>query len=405
MVKLYTSHPAVLRRQALSNEVGNQYLAACIDSWSNAGFEIISVNDPDEIASLEALDLGIQYVPGRSGRPTIADFLALIRESGDPISGIVNADCMFLGTDATAARICETAAHDLVMLERLNISPVDLRPTGLSCSGFDAFLFPASRLGHVKMQESLRIGDSWWDYWLPFAFSRSGIGLVQSKAPLLSHLDHPVAWKKAQYLTAGRAFCAEFRDAPSFGLDEMPVQDISEFMVGAVAGLAFDLLRTNARKIDFLTSDRAEETRGAFLSGLAFARSFTEQHLASIAEIEDGCLAVRKYMARSGSKRRGEFYCTIANIAKSIGLPNKERYMGMHKVGAELQYLASPAFFELRKSLECDLKWGDCIVDRRKALRCEFANEADPLQLTSSMKAARREPSTALAARSDLETS
>ena len=56
--------------------------------------------------------------------------------------------------------------------------------------GFDLFIIPRSFL--EKIPKSLFvIGQTWWDYWLPYIAIKSGLPLRMAKEPILWHREHP----------------------------------------------------------------------------------------------------------------------------------------------------------------------------------------------------------------------
>ena len=256
-VTLYTSLPLTFRRIAQGRDIGPTYQAKCLQSWKDAGFDIVSVNTETEIAALKQGGCGIDFVPGPAGRPRIVDLLRIIIASGRPLAGIVNADVVFLKGPEVAADVIASARGSVVMLERINISPETMAPTRLSCCGFDAFIFDTRYLSSLAMDPTLKIGETWWDYWFPLAFHRNGGQMKRGGSPLLMHLDHPQGWDDDQYLANGRrshaAFAAlvEGPDAPPT-LGEPDAKAIGDF-----ACTTYEWLRSTARVIDYTKADAA----------------------------------------------------------------------------------------------------------------------------------------------------
>jgi hypothetical protein len=82
----------------------------------------------------------------------------------------------------------------MAITERINISRETLKPTTESCGGFDAFFFSVAALEKIEFDDYWHIGDTWWDWWLPLAFMTAGIDVRIFPAPVLLHLNHPIAW-------------------------------------------------------------------------------------------------------------------------------------------------------------------------------------------------------------------
>src|SRR6267154_193514 len=97
-----TSFPPKLVRVNAGRPM-EDYDRLCVQSWITCGFEIISLNAPDEIPALASRYPEVQFIPTERnasnlfGRrtPFIADILsALARESGS-VFGIINSDIVF----------------------------------------------------------------------------------------------------------------------------------------------------------------------------------------------------------------------------------------------------------------------------------------------------------------------
>src|ERR1700681_4601960 len=126
-VTLFTSLPPGTTRMVNGRDFGTAYQRACIDSWIAAGFDVVSLNPDSEIAQLRKYDFPVSY-------PAF-------------VQGIVSG-----------------ARDGLVMVERVNIDPGSLLPTGQTCLGFDAFFFNKADAARVTIDPDLSVGQPWWDY-------------------------------------------------------------------------------------------------------------------------------------------------------------------------------------------------------------------------------------------------
>jgi hypothetical protein len=187
---IYTSLPVRLQRPVGGTEFGGTYQRACIESWCRAGFRIVSINPIEEVEALLECGYPVEFAISAAGRPTMNDFLRVIRASEAPIAAIINADCLLAYLPHALSEICHQAQAGMVILERLNISPATMRPSGQTCYGFDAFFFETRTLRNLVCSEELCIGQYWWDYWLPLAYAAQGAKLISPSMPFLLHLDH-----------------------------------------------------------------------------------------------------------------------------------------------------------------------------------------------------------------------
>jgi hypothetical protein len=200
----YTSLPPSIHRPVSSTDFGPIYQRACVESWCRAGFKVVSINTIDEIAALRDLGYPVEFAICHSSPPSIGDFLRIIRESGEKVAGIVNADCLLVDLPNVLAAVACQAEDGMVLIERLNIDPSTLRPSGELCYGFDAFFFQTEIIDQIEIPDALRIGHPWWDYWLPVAFAAAGTKLMSIEAPLLVHLDHDRKWNQERWLENGQ---------------------------------------------------------------------------------------------------------------------------------------------------------------------------------------------------------
>jgi hypothetical protein len=209
---LFTSIPSQLNRVIQNAEFGPAWQAACIQSWKDSGFRIVTLNRADEINRIHSLAPDVEFfeIPKNRSRPLIADFLAAAADSDAEIAGIVNADCLLIDQKILIGHLVDKL-DGLAMAERLNLDRTTLRPTGQTCFGFDAFFFTKAAVSAVKSNANWRIGDNWWDYWLPLAFYFAGYEPKTLPSPMLMHLDHASAWDWQAWQTNFQHFLEFFR--------------------------------------------------------------------------------------------------------------------------------------------------------------------------------------------------
>src|ERR1035437_403254 len=199
---VYTSIPPSIMRIVQGKEISTAYQNACINSWREAGLRVVSVNCESEIRQLKERGIPVEYVSNGSQRnqSKIAKFLSLIAGSGEPVAGIINADCLLIHYYDFVGAISRAAQNSIVLFERLNLNPSTMRPTGEHCYGFDAFFFDTRFIGDFKSSGSWLIGQPYWDYWFPLMLINAGAKLKIS-APGLVHVNHDVSWKWADWGT------------------------------------------------------------------------------------------------------------------------------------------------------------------------------------------------------------
>lgn len=197
MIPLFTSIPPKWDRPAAGRNFGPAWLKLCIKSWMASGFRPISLNSPAEIEGFWMLP--VEFQPVQSSLPLISDLLEAARRSGSRIAGIVNADCMTIPFLPLATALENNLDNGVVIIERLNISQHDLRPTGQHCYGFDGFFFTIDSLEKIQWLDDWQIGSVWWDYCFPLAFAASGQKIRTLPSPGLIHLDHEKRWSRDEW--------------------------------------------------------------------------------------------------------------------------------------------------------------------------------------------------------------
>src|SRR5262245_32865685 len=193
---IYTSLPPNMVR-FVGKKQFEKYQEACIISWKYAGFRVVSVNSDLEIQDLRIYDSEIDFLSNGTlnERSKISTFLTSIINSGEPYAGIINADCLLLNYDRFVENLLRAVKDSIVLLERLNLDPETLRPTGRHCYGFDAFLFDTKFLRTLKQDNSFVIGEPYWDYWFPLSMMDAGALLKTPAAPVMLHINHQQNWR------------------------------------------------------------------------------------------------------------------------------------------------------------------------------------------------------------------
>jgi hypothetical protein len=275
-VTLFTSLPPGTTRIVNGHDFGPAYQRACIDSWIAAGFDVVSLNPESEIAQLRKYDFPISYLVSPNPRPQIIEFLTEAGRSPSELTGIINADCLLLSYPAFVQSILSGARDGLVMIERINIDPNSLLPTGQACLGFDAFFFNKADAARVTIDPDLSVGQPWWDYWFPMEFAVSDVKLLRPQSPVILHLDHEQGWSQDRWLHYGRKFIRHFSGVdgtrnPGFsaGLHEFLGLGATERDdLGGLADWCFNWLRENAELLKASQDDAASELFGRILNAI-----------------------------------------------------------------------------------------------------------------------------------------
>lgn len=326
---LITSLPPTMKRMVAGRDFGAVYQRACIESWVSAGFRVVSINSAVEVAQLKPLGYPVSFVSSSNVRPAIEEFLEYAGQCQDSLVGIINADCFFLGYPSFVGGIKKGALRGVVMVERVNIDPVSLLPTGQTCLGFDAFFFTPAMARLATVPSDLTVGQPWWDYWLPAAFAVENIELLRPQSPLVFHLDHEQGWSQERWLKNGRSFLQNFavldcQKSLSFltGVRRFASWELAgREDLGGFGIWCFNWLRDNASYLEVSAEPSAAELLGRILASitnfdgmhantlaLAEARSNLAALTALQAQIACGAVGARQYRLGAVQTRSVQLY-------------------------------------------------------------------------------------------------
>lgn len=193
----------------------SQYKA--VQTWLDAGFRVLSFNEPREIEEIRNSFPGVEFIPvERSARAIVGKPLVYIKDVLDYFSkhgfercGIVNSDISLINTvgilDALSLHL---RSHDALFASRIEVDQ-PLRQTAhpnaavglptvrfgaIYAWGFDLFLFnrkAVDSICEVMPDDSpFAFGLPWWDYLVPSLAIRLKLQTALLHPPPISHPTH-----------------------------------------------------------------------------------------------------------------------------------------------------------------------------------------------------------------------
>jgi hypothetical protein len=192
---LFTSIPPRLDRQSAGGlPIGEAYQEECLASWRRCGFEVCSVHGRGELATLRRRD-GVTYVavdePDGEAKPSLRAMLDVARRSGAAVAGIINADILLLDPPGWRDVVRREIAGSVIVVTRYEMQDIDRTCIGWAPWGFDVVLFDPACVDGLD-DCGMRLGESWWDYWLPLACHFAGATLKHVDDCIALHQDHPI---------------------------------------------------------------------------------------------------------------------------------------------------------------------------------------------------------------------
>lgn len=176
-----------------------------IASWIAHGVSPVSFNTPSEIALLRPQYKGVVFIEShRTGRGVFKTPYAMIsslvdyaRDNGLESVLVINSDIEIQDPDEVLAGYVERSQHGLVFANRYDHNGDGENPT-LYPFGFDAFLLHKNHFD-VLPQSLFAMGQTWWDYWIPYRFIRAGLPIMVVKEPVFLHHRHPVQYHQKEW--------------------------------------------------------------------------------------------------------------------------------------------------------------------------------------------------------------
>jgi glycosyltransferase involved in cell wall biosynthesis/ADP-heptose:LPS heptosyltransferase/tetratricopeptide (TPR) repeat protein len=204
VLKAFKKDAIVIATSIAPKEIDKQVKA--INSWHKLGFEVISVNNPDEIEILREHFPLVNFVEAKRnakellGKPYIYidDILEQLKTAGCNICGIVNSDIFLVANENTLSVIRKEAENSFVYGSRVEVDSLDNLNGELYDRGFDFFFFDKSLI-ELFPKSDFCIGATWWDYWLPLVSILTQCRTRMFVTPFAAHVRHRYKWDEKQW--------------------------------------------------------------------------------------------------------------------------------------------------------------------------------------------------------------
>ena len=176
-----------------------------VGSWVNHGYLPTSFNAPEEVDALRGEYPGADFVAAhRNGSGLYRAPYAMISAMIDYAKGahldeamLVNSDIEIRDPDGLLSIYAERAKNGLVMANRYDHNGDGANPTRYE-QGFDAFIINRAFFGALP-QSLFVMGQTWWDYWIPHRFIKSGHTVETVKEPIFMHHRHQVQYDQKEW--------------------------------------------------------------------------------------------------------------------------------------------------------------------------------------------------------------
>lgn len=164
------------------------------------GLQPISFNSPGEIDP--ALYPGVTFVDTyqttervmKAPYVLISAMMDHARSESMEHAVIINSDIQLT---APIDAYLEQSRQGLVFANRHDHNGDNLNPTRYD-HGFDAFIIHRDHF-HLIPRSMFCMGQTWWDYWIPYRFIRAGIPTFLVQEVLFLHHRHPVQYEGKEW--------------------------------------------------------------------------------------------------------------------------------------------------------------------------------------------------------------
>jgi len=190
-----------------------------VESWLRAGFDVTSLNVPEEIDQLRPDFPGIDFAPIlRTAKPIvgkplvfITDMVDFLRRSDRKVVGIINSDIHIAESGNLPSFIASRVSEGFIFGPRVEV-PSFIEGTGeldpkLDPWGFDFFFFDR-HLPDVWGEKKFCLGMPFWDQWFPLMPLLAGRPTLKLISNAFRHIPHDTHRDQSFFM-----FADEFMEA------------------------------------------------------------------------------------------------------------------------------------------------------------------------------------------------
>lgn len=218
---IITSIPPVFSRSdKAGNEIGKEYLEACIRSWRSYGFYPITVNSKSEELHPLTDQLGVEVVRVKddasalTGRPHVflKDIINAALDYGESSAFIINADIELEMSHTAQEQLHDLSKGQAYIAHRLDHggdkSPLSPRySSGIDLIGAQLHLLKDLNCGNLVF------GMPWWDHYLPLMLLSLDAEFLAAPSVFPWHLYHEGRWQEGQHINFSREFSSLLKNA------------------------------------------------------------------------------------------------------------------------------------------------------------------------------------------------
>lgn len=204
--------PLLITSISPSHHNGNAQQQA-VQSWLR--YTVVAMQHKDEVSAIESA----YSTDGVEVRATERTALGLMKAPYVMINAMVDLAASWPSCDAVVLinsdieiadpsgildNYIERSADGLIFANRHDHNGDRHNPQRYE-HGFDVFIIHRNFF-HVLPQSLFCMGQTWWDYWIPFRFIKAGIPVTLVKEPIFLHHRHPVQYNGQEWVRMTKHF-------------------------------------------------------------------------------------------------------------------------------------------------------------------------------------------------------
>lgn len=184
-------------------------------SWMKHGFNVVSINHPNEINGLKEQFPEVEFVPTirtneklfKKPYPTISAIIDHLKIRSEEKFLLINSDIVIYDSWKIQDDLCSKADNGVVVMARYNYED-EYKFGRRYAGGFDAFWIHKKFL-HIFPQTVLCVGQCFWDYWFPYQCVLNKVKMYEVPQAYIFHKNHETQWSEANYKATANIFRAE----------------------------------------------------------------------------------------------------------------------------------------------------------------------------------------------------
>ena len=178
-----------------------------ITSWHDLGMDVYSLNSPEESQSLKKIYPDwVKFIPSTQttkhifGKPYMM-ITAMINHFSENKSGdiltLINSDIILHPSENLLSRVKSISDSGVCISSRDDFK-IEHGDSSKYVHGFDVF-FINKKHAHIFPPAIYSMGQTWWDYWVPFTVLKNKIPLFRIEEAFAFHKEHPKQYNEADW--------------------------------------------------------------------------------------------------------------------------------------------------------------------------------------------------------------